>query len=496
LKDTGSGENTAWQYLFSPSSVAVIGASNTQGSWGYNITRGLLARGKQRLYPVNPKSAEILGITAYPSVVDIPDSVDLAVIVVTARLVPGVLRECVSKGVKTAIIISGGFAEIGEQGQKLEASIVEIARQGGIRFIGPNTMGHANTRSQLSTFGQAEKMITGPVALLSQSGGTCLKIVRYAMESGIAFSKYVSTGNEANLRLEDYLEYLAEDDDTRIIAAYIEGLREGRRFFRMAKEITARKPIVVVKAGGTAESARAVTSHTGALAGSDEVYTAAFRQTGVIRAEDDDELCDVMFALVNCPLPRSNRVGILSIGGGQGVLTAEACENEGLIIGQLAPSTVKKLDEYLSSRWSRRNPVDMAGPSTAEFSVFADILWVLLEDKNIDTVFLLAPLVIEKAHLASRMGFGSEQVNAYREKEEKKLKLLSEKIHKCGKPVVIMWQMRGVGNDSETSSLFLREGIPVWLNLRRGVRVIRHLIWYRQYLEATAGNSSPLLRQP
>jgi acyl-CoA synthetase (NDP forming) len=476
-----------WQYLLSPKSIAVIGASNTPGSWGNNAVKGLLGTAERRIYPVNPNADEILGVKAYHSVTDIPDSVDLAVIVVASRLVPRVLRECASKAVKAAVIISAGFAEMGEQGRKLEAELVEIARQGGIRFIGPNTMGHADTRTQLSTFGQAGEMPRGRLAVLSQSGNMCLKIVRNLAESGVAFSKYISTGNEADLRMEDYLEYLAGDDDTKIIAAYIEGLRDGRRFLRLAREITAHKPIVVVKAGGTEESARAVMSHTGALAGADAVYTAAFRQSGVIRVDDDDELCDVVYALLNCPLPRNNRIGILSIGGGPGALTAEACEKEGLVIGTLEASTVKKLDNYLPSRWPRRNPVDMSGPSAAEFSVIANLLWALIEDKNMDVIFLLAPIVMDKALLASRMGLGPEEIKAYRSKEERNIKLIRERVEKYGKPVVVMWQTRGMGNDPDISSLFRRERILVCSNARRAARLMRHLVWYRQYLDTTTG---------
>jgi acyl-CoA synthetase (NDP forming) len=361
----------------------------------------------------------------------------------------------------------------------------EIARRGGLRFVGPNSMGHADTRTQLSTFGQSGEMPRGPVAILAQSGNMCLKIVRNLSESGVAFSKYISTGNEADLRLEDYLEYLAGDDDTKIIAAYIEGLRDGRRFFRLAKKVTARKPVVVVKAGGTKESARAVMSHTGALAGADAVYTAAFRQSGVIRVEDDDELCDVVYALLNSPLPRGNRVGILSIGGGPGAMTAEACEKEGLAIGKLEPSTITKLDKYLPSRWPRRNPVDMAGPSAAEFSVIADLLWALLEDKNLDFIFLLAPIVMDRALLASRMGLGPEAIKAYREKEEKNMMLIREKVAKYQKPVVMMWQWRGFSSDPEITSLFRKAKIVACANARRAARVMRHLVWYRQYLDAT-----------
>jgi len=476
-----------WHHLFSPSSVAVIGASNTVGSWGNNAVKGLLNTGGRRIYPVNPNAAEILGIKAYPSVLDIPDSIELAVIVVTAQLAPRVLRECVTKGVKTAVIISSGFAETGEEGRKLEAELTEIARQGGLRFIGPNSMGHADTGSQLSTFGQAGEMPRGPVAVLSQSGNMCLKIVRSLAETGVAFSKYVSTGNEADLYMEDYLEYLAEDDNTKIIAAYIEGLRDGRRFLTLARKITARKPFIAVKVGGTKESAKAVRSHTGALAGEDAVYTAAFKQTGVIRVEDDDELGDMVLALLNGPLPRSNRVGILSIGGGPGALTAEACEREGLRIGTLEESTLQKLDKYLPPRWPRRNPVDMAGPSAAEFAIIVDLLLALLEDANIDAVLLLAPIVMDKALLVNRMGLNSEQIKAYREKEQRNLRSISEKAEKYGKPVFLMWQSRGFSTDPELSSLFRHEKIIVQSNAHMAARVLKHLTWYRQYLDATTG---------
>jgi acyl-CoA synthetase (NDP forming) len=476
-----------WRYLFSPDSVAIIGASSTPGTWGNNAIKGLLNSGDRRIYPVNPNAAEIFGLKTYHSVLDIPDSVEQAVIVVTAGLVPQVLHECVTKGVKTAVIISSGFGETGEEGRKQEIELTAIARKGGLRFIGPNSMGHADTGSQLSTFGQVGKMPKGPVAVLSQSGNMCMKIVRSLAETGVAFSKYISTGNEADLHMEDYLEYLAEDDDTKIIAAYIEGLRDGRRFLQVARKVTAKKPFIVVKVGGTAESAKAVMSHTGALAGEDAVYTAAFKQTGVIRVDDDDELGETLLALLDGPLPRSNRVGILSIGGGPGALTAEACEKEGLVIGKLEEATLKKLDKYLPPRWARRNPVDMAGPSAAEFAVTADLLLALLEDANIDAVLMLAPIVMDRTLLASRMGLNAEQIKAYREKERKNLRTISQKAKQHGKPVFLMWQSRGANIDPELASLFHREGIVTQSNSRRAARVLRHLTWYRHYLDATTG---------
>jgi acyl-CoA synthetase (NDP forming) len=480
-------KNINWEKLFSPTSIAVIGASNTPGSWGFTITRELLAAGSRRIYPVNPKSAEILQTKSYASILDVPDSVDLAVIVVSPQLTPEILRDCASKGVKMALIVTSGFAETGEPGRKLEADLIKIASQNGIHFVGPNSMGHAVTAKRLSTFGQGLPSNSGSVAVLSQSGSMTLTVVRQAASSGIGFSKYISTGNEADLHLEDYLDYLAKDGDTRIIAAYIEGLREGRRFFNLAREITTSKPIVTVKVGGTGESAKAVMSHTGALAGSDAVYSAAFRQSGVIRVENDEELCDVLFALVNCPLPKSNRIGILSIGGGPGAMTAEACEKEGLTIVQLGSHTINRLDSSLPSRWSHRNPVDMAGINAAEYPIVATSLWALMEDDNIDVIFLLAPIVAAEFQLTDRLGLHAGEVKEYREKEKANLRLMRQKIEESGKPVILLGQARGIMNDPHIASVFADERIPVYSNARRAARVVRHLSWYRAYLDSVKG---------
>jgi len=201
------------------------------------------------------------------------------------------------------------------------------------------------------------------------------------------------------------------------------------------------------------------------------------------RVEDEDELCDVVYALLNSPLPRGNRVGILSLGGGPGALTAESCEKEGLTIGRLKPATVKKLDGLLSSRWPRRNPVDMAGPSAAEFSLTAELLWPLLDDANMDIIFLLSPIAMDRSMLTSRMGVKKEEVEARTRRDEKNVRLVREKMEKYGKPVVLMWQWRGSSGNSELGKLLHRERMMVYSNARQAARVMRHLVWYRQYLE-------------
>lgn len=441
----------------------------------------LLASGERHVYPVNPNVSEVMGRAAYARIIDIPEPIDLAVIVVRSSQVPTVLQECIQKGVKAAVVISGGFAETGEPGAKLEAELVKIARQGGIRFIGPNTMGHADSSSRISTLAWTIELTPGPVALIAQSGNLGNRILLGGMNLGIGFSKFVSAGNEADLHLEDYLEYLGQDDHTKIITAYIEGLREGRRFFQLAKEITARKPVIVIKTGGTVESARAARSHTGALAGSEAVYAAAFRQTGVIRVEDDDKLCDVVIALLNQPLPRSNRVGILAIGGGLGVVATEACEREGLVVAPLTSVTIDRLSALLPPRWPHANPVDLVGMNaTADNSVILASLLALMEDENIDAVLLQAPLAFGVNFLTSIFHFNAEEIKAFEERQKSNLSMLRQKVSEYGKPVFVVMPV----NDLETNSYFLRQGIPAYASPQRAARVLRHLAWYKSYLDS------------
>jgi len=297
------------------------------------------------------------------------------------------------------------------------------------------------------------------------------------MVSGFGFSKFVGTGNEADLHLEDYLEYLAQDEDTRVLTAYIEGLREGRRFFRLAREITRRKPMVVIKAGGTGGSARAARSHTGTLVGSDEIYTAAFRQSGVIRVEDDDELCDTVTALLSQPLPGGNRVGILTLGGGPGVVAAEACEKEGLGIAQLSPTTIEKLNGYLPSRWSHGNPVDTAGMTAAHRKFVFSSLWAMMEDENIDAILFQIPLVLSAERLSAILNLSPEKTRDFQEFQKERLSMAVQRAKEYGKPLLLVTRF-------EAASLLRKEGIPAYHNPRHAARVLHHLVWYKHYLDA------------
>ena len=307
--------------------------------------------------------------------------------------------------------------------------------------------------------------------------------MQMAAGRGIGLSKFVSTGNEADLRLEDFLEYLAQDEHTRIIAAYIEGLREARRFYELAREITREKPIVVMKSGTTAAAAKAARSHTGTLAGSDAIYTAAFKQAGVIRVEDEEELCDAVIALRDLPLPRGNRVAILTIGGGFGVVTAEDCEKEGLEIATLEPPTVKKLAAVMPPRWVPGNPVDLVGlRPLGNDNVGSACIQALLEDNNVDGIIsLLPPMFVPPGPMASN--FTPEQIRAMQKSTENAQEALYRQLQQHAKPLVYI---RRINTPFAAQNLAdaPKAIIPEYTHPRRAARVLCYLAGYRRYLES------------
>ncbi|MDD5338685.1 MAG: CoA-binding protein [Dehalococcoidales bacterium] len=472
-----------WRYLFDAKSIAVIGAKDALGTWGYDAikaaTDSVKANPKRKAYPVNPNETKIMGLKVYKSILDIPGPVEMAIIVVPAGVVPQVFRQCAEKKIKTAVIISAGFGEVDANGAKLQDEINKIAKESGIRFIGPNCTGHADFHTRVCSIGFADMIPTGQMALLSQSGTLGLSIMQTAARRGIGFSKFVSTGNEANLRLEDYLEYLANDDNTHVISLYIEGLREGRRFFNLAKEITRKKPIIAVKSGTTSGAAKAARSHTGALSGSDTIYTAAFKQSGVIRVQDEEEMCDAAICYSRLPLPRGNRVAILTIGGGFGVVTAEDCENEGMEIATLQPETIKKMRAIMPSRWVPGNPVDLVGIRTGSGDNTGErCLQLLLEDKNVDAIISLLPPMLLPATMINAMK--PAQLKAMLAEAEKSQAKLYKQLKEYDKPLVYVrrWSPPvASGVDSTIKTM-----IPEYDHPRRAARVFRYLAAYRKYL--------------
>jgi len=479
-----------WRSLFKADSIAVIGANTNSGSWGFNVLKTLVDLQEKvinrKLYAVNPNRSEVLGVTSYNSILDIPGEVELAVIVVPAKAVPHVLRECAQKKAGAAIIISAGFGEADEEGARLEQELSKIAEEEEMPFVGPNCVGHADLHSRLASIGFGTRLIAGPLAVISQSGTLGAYISMTASRTGIGMSKFVSMGNEASQHLEDCLEYLAEDEDTKIIALYIEGLRDGRRFFQLAKGITPNKPIIAIKAGGTSDAARAAMSHTGALVGSEDVYHAAFKQTGIMMVEDEEELCDLALALTHQPLPKGDRVGIVTMGGGMGVVTTEAIGKAGLRIANLHPTSMEELNAILPSRWSHGNPVDTAGIKTRpadQTNVILSCLCILMEDSNIDAVISLASPVVNINSLYDNLS--PDRIRVIQDSNRENIDVLGKSIRNNNKPMILYERIPPQQPDDEnsTSYLCLNEGLPTYYNARRAVRVLRHLVWYKEYLD-------------
>ncbi len=472
-------------YLFNPGSVALIGASNNLAKWGFHILSLLIAKDGRHIYPVNRNGNEIQGLKAYQSVSQVPGPVDLAVITVPFIEVPAAMEDCARKGVKVAVVISGGFAETGGEGAGIQREVVEIARRAGIRFVGPNCMGHFDTSADFFTVPYLPPVSKGPLALIAQSGNTSQSIVYLACELGLGFSKYVSSGNEADLHFEDYMEYLARDDETKIILGYIEGLKEGRRFFKLARELTRKKPVVIMKAGRTEAGARAARSHTAALAGSDVVCEAALKQSGVIRVEEVNELIDVALVLLGQPLPRGRRVGVLSAGGGAAVIAADALMRQHLELPQLSPGTIDKLNSLLPSRWSHVNPVETGGDP---FSYAC--LWALMEDENVDAAFVIGGggVTGSYAKWVSLPASVSNQIEQYLEEAEvgelNDVDKSMESMKKYQKPIIFANMGVPTPRKGKVYEKLQKEYIIPFLTPERAAKALSHLVQYSEYLRA------------
>ncbi|WP_243664138.1 acetate--CoA ligase family protein [Rhodothermus marinus] len=353
--------------IFRPRSVAVIGASERPGSVGRTLLWNLISNPfGGTVYPVNPKRTNVLGIRAYPSVKDIPEPVDLAVIATPAPTVPGVVQECVEAGVKGAVIISAGFKEIGEEGRRLEEQILAIARKGGMRIIGPNCLGVMRPVTGLNATFASTMARPGTVGFISQSGALLTSILDWSLEENVGFSAFISIGSMLDVGWGDLIYYLGSDPYTKSIILYMESIGDARSFLSAAREVALQKPIIVIKAGRTEEAARAALSHTGSLAGSDEVLSAAFRRTGVLRVDSIADLFYMAEVLAKQPRPEGPRLTILTNAGGAGVLATDALVQGGGQLAELSEETKKKLDEFLPPQWSHGNPVDILGDADPE----------------------------------------------------------------------------------------------------------------------------------
>ncbi|HDD23874.1 MAG TPA: CoA-binding protein [Chloroflexi bacterium] len=393
--------------FFQPQSVAIIGASRDPGKLGYAVVYNLKNGGfPGALYPVNPKADRILGLQAYPSILDIPDPVDLAVIVIPYSYVPAVLEQCGQKGVSSVVVISAGFREAGREGLDRERELIEISQRYGLRLIGPNCLGVIDTDTPLNASFAAGMPPSGPIAFMSQSGALGTAVLDIAMAGSIGFSKFVSLGNKADVSEIDLLEAWEDDPASRVILIYVEGVPDGQKFIQVARRVTRKKPVVAIKSGVTAAGSRAVSSHTGSLAGSEAAYKAAFRQAGIIRATSMESLFDYARAFAYQPLLAGDRIGIVTNAGGPGILATDALEHAGLRIPRLTPETTRALTDYLPGAASAANPVDVLGDAMADR--YEQAIELVLQDPNVDgLIVILTPQAMTEieatAHAVGRM---------------------------------------------------------------------------------------------
>ncbi len=390
--------------FFNPKAVAVIGAAREPGKVGHDVVRNLLeGRFRGHLYPVNPKAQEILGLKAYPSVTAVPGPIDLAVIAVKAPLVPQILEECGQKGIQAAVILSAGFKEAGREGAKLEQQLLSVAQKFGLRIIGPNCLGILDTYHRLNATFAALKPLRGRIGFFSQSGALCLALLEWSRAEKVGLSRFISLGNKCDVSELECLRLLGEDPHTAVVMGYLEGIEDGRAFTEVAREVAQKKPVIIFKSGVTAAGARAASSHTGSLAGSEVAFEAAVRRAGIIRAQSLREFFNLALLLAFQPVPQGPHLGILTNSGGPGIVAADACERSALELPTLSAETVERLRKVLPPYAAFYNPVDITGDADAER--YAKALEVLIEDERLHglLVILSRTATVDPEEVAERL---------------------------------------------------------------------------------------------
>jgi acetyltransferase len=381
-------DRRALDAIFRPRNVALVGATEKEGSVGRTILWNLITSPfGGAVFPINPKRQNVMGIKAYPSVAAVPDPVDLAVIVTPAPSIPGIVAECVAAGVRAAIIISAGFKEIGPEGKKLEEEILQIVRKARMRVIGPNCLGVMNPLSGLNATFAKGMARPGNVGFISQSGALCTAILDWSFKENVGFSAFVSIGSMLDVDWGDLIDYLGNDPQTQSIVIYMETIGNARSFLSAAREVAFSKPILVIKPGRTEGASKAAASHTGSLTGSDEVLDAAFRRSGVLRVNSIAELFHMAHVLAKQPRPKGPRLTILTNAGGPGVLATDALILSGGELAPVAPATMEALNKVLPASWSHNNPIDVIGDASPER--YAKAIEIVAKDPSADGMLVI-----------------------------------------------------------------------------------------------------------
>lgn len=379
---------TVLKNLFEPSSVAIIGASEKEGSIGRVVVANIQkAKFQGKIFPINPKSSSILGLKAYTCVLHIQDTIDLAIIVTPAQTVPALIEECGKKSIPVVIVISAGFKEASTEGKKLEEQALSIAKKYHIRLLGPNCLGCMNTKVGLNATFAATHGSKGHIAFLSQSGALCTAFLDWSIEKHLGFSVFVSLGSMSDIDFGDLLEYLDKDENTKAIFMYMETIGSARKFAQAATKVARKKPLFVIKAGKTQASAKAAASHTGSLSGDDDVFSFAMEQMGVKRIDTIEQFFDMALLVGKQPLPQGKRLTIITNAGGPGVLAVDAGLKQGALLAELSNPTLAALDRFLPAAWSHGNPVDVLGDASVQR--YLDAIQTCLQDASTDAVLVI-----------------------------------------------------------------------------------------------------------
>lgn len=454
--------------VFDPRTVAVVGASKNPGKLGYHVMKSLTQGGfKGEIVPINPGETELFGFKAYPSVLEVAQEIDLAIVVLPAQMVPDIFKQCAKKGVRGIILISAGFKEIeDEYGGQLQEEITELANQAGMKVIGPNTFGVINLRAGLNAsftpeFSEVER---GGISLVSQSGGMAHLIAFMALKERVGLNKIIGVGNRCNVDFADLLEYLVEDQGTQVIAIYMEGIDDLQRLMEVAQQARRRKPIIVYKVGRSGVSDKASRLHTGSLAGQYEIYQEAFKQVGILAVNSSEELLDTAKALVACPLPGGNKVAVLSGQAGPAIVACDVCEERGLALAVFSEETRRTMQRFLPPMAIRTNPVDM-GPAWYSSESIREVVNSVLGDENVDAVVLCI---------------------AYASANSGAVEGLADLLKSWGrqKPIVCCFSApRGIWDEGIRS--LEEEGVPNYPTPERAARALGNL-WRYQELASTS----------
>lgn len=451
--------------LLEPESVAVVGASSNPDKIGHQILKNIVDAGfKGGLYPINPRGGEILGLETFTSVLEVPGPVDVAVVVVPARFVTTVIGECCQKGVKGAVIISSGFKDVGSEGAALERRVLETAEEGGMRIIGPNCQGVSNPVTGFCATWPLVKGI-GDVAVISQSGTIALELPYVLTKNGLGYSKMIALGNKSDVDEADLIYWLGDDASTNVIAVYTEGMMYGRKLMEAINKTSSRKPVLILKGGKTEAGRLAVLAHTGSMAGRKEVYEAAVRQIGGLCMDSLQELCDASVAFSTLPVPKGNRLLVVTSSGGAGILTSDACEGSGLTLSQLSESTLERLKEILPDWCIFGNPLDLTGNALTYPHIYGDALDIAIEDESVDMV-----LVVFGDPITGSLGILEKQL---------------EKARGLSVPIVVNYMGGAEVQEAETIEL-IKGGVPVFKTPERAVSALGYMFEYWEKIHSSS----------